>query len=169
MLDDDFNTPEALALFHEWRARGDWPSLRFGLSLFGLGSLADVAQAPAEVVALAERRRDQTDLAALHGDGPAADTESTVTESRGLDVEDRPNALRVPSLAFEVAFRRPGRRRRLHLGRRPLLARLNAYTLPPGGGSPASRAGGSMPSRPPPRRPGSWTIQARRCATSGSS
>jgi cysteinyl-tRNA synthetase len=58
VLEDDFNTPEALALFHAWRAREEWASLRFGLDLFGLGSLAEVAQAPAEVVALAERRRD---------------------------------------------------------------------------------------------------------------
>jgi cysteinyl-tRNA synthetase len=58
LLDDDFNTPEALALFHAWRDREEWTSLRWGLRLFGLGSLAEVAQAPAEVVALAERRRD---------------------------------------------------------------------------------------------------------------
>ncbi|MBW3592872.1 MAG: cysteine--tRNA ligase, partial [Actinobacteria bacterium] len=30
-LDDDFNTPEALALFHEWRSRGDTASLAWGL------------------------------------------------------------------------------------------------------------------------------------------
>ena len=37
MLDDDFNTPEALALFHDWRTRGRTASLRWGLELFGLG------------------------------------------------------------------------------------------------------------------------------------
>ena len=58
VLDDDFNTPEALALFHAWRDREEWASLRWGLGLFGLGSLAEVAQAPQDVVALAERRRD---------------------------------------------------------------------------------------------------------------
>jgi cysteinyl-tRNA synthetase len=58
VLDDDFNTPEALALFHAWRDREEWASLRWGLGLFGLGSLAEVAQAPAEIVALAEQRRD---------------------------------------------------------------------------------------------------------------
>ena len=57
VLDDDFNTPEALALFHAWRDREEWVSLRWALGVFGLGSLAEVEQAPAELVALAERRR----------------------------------------------------------------------------------------------------------------
>ncbi len=52
-LDDDFNTPEALALMHEWR---DHDLLRRALSIFGLGSLADRDDAPPEVVELAERR-----------------------------------------------------------------------------------------------------------------
>jgi cysteinyl-tRNA synthetase len=56
VLDDDFNTPGALALFHEWRARGDAASLRFGLELFGLGSLVETGEAPAEVLALATKR-----------------------------------------------------------------------------------------------------------------
>jgi cysteinyl-tRNA synthetase len=58
VLDDDFNTPEALALFHAWRDREEWASLRRGLELFGLGSLAQVEEAPAELAALAERRRE---------------------------------------------------------------------------------------------------------------
>jgi cysteinyl-tRNA synthetase len=37
-LDDDFNTPEALAVMHEWR---DHDLLRRGLDVFGLGSLAE--------------------------------------------------------------------------------------------------------------------------------
>ncbi len=56
VLDDDFNTPEALALFHDWRAREEAASLRWGLGLFGLGSVADVAVAPPDLVALAEQR-----------------------------------------------------------------------------------------------------------------
>ena len=56
-LDDDFNTPDALALFHDWRARGLAADLRAGLELFGLGSLAERREAPAEVVDLAERRQ----------------------------------------------------------------------------------------------------------------
>jgi cysteinyl-tRNA synthetase len=53
-LDDDFNTPEALALMHEWR---DHALLRRALDIFGLGSLAESEAAPAEVVQLAERRQ----------------------------------------------------------------------------------------------------------------
>jgi cysteinyl-tRNA synthetase len=58
VLDDDFNTPDALALFHDWRERGLAADLQEGLALFGLGSLADRAEAPADVVALAEARQD---------------------------------------------------------------------------------------------------------------
>ncbi|MDH5334350.1 MAG: cysteine--tRNA ligase, partial [Thermoleophilia bacterium] len=55
-LDDDFNTPDALALFHEWRGRGDATSLRWGLGLFGLAGLAVDSAAPTGLVDLAERR-----------------------------------------------------------------------------------------------------------------
>ncbi len=57
VLDDDFNTPDALALFHDWRGRGLTADLRAGLELFGLGSLAERASAPAEAVELAEQRQ----------------------------------------------------------------------------------------------------------------
>ena len=57
VLDDDFNTPDALALFHDWRTRGRTASLRFGLELFGLDSLAESATAPPELFALAEQRQ----------------------------------------------------------------------------------------------------------------
>ena len=56
VLDDDFNTPDALALFHDWRSRGDGASLRWGLDAFGLGTLAEPAAAPPELVELAEER-----------------------------------------------------------------------------------------------------------------
>jgi cysteinyl-tRNA synthetase len=53
-LDDDFNTPEALAIVHSWR---DHDLLRRALGVFGLESLAEREAAPAEVQELAERRR----------------------------------------------------------------------------------------------------------------
>jgi cysteinyl-tRNA synthetase len=53
-LDDDFNTPEALALIHEWR---DHDLLRRALGVFGLESLAETEAAPAELIELAERRQ----------------------------------------------------------------------------------------------------------------
>jgi len=52
-LDDDFNTPEALAVMHEWR---DHELLRRALEVFGLGSLAELPEAPPEVVELAQER-----------------------------------------------------------------------------------------------------------------
>jgi cysteinyl-tRNA synthetase len=53
-LDDDFNTPEALAVMHGWR---DHELLRRALDVFGLASLAEETIAPSEVVELAERRQ----------------------------------------------------------------------------------------------------------------
>jgi len=53
-LADDFNTPEALAVMHEWR---DHELLRRALAVFGLESLAEEEQVPPELVALAEERR----------------------------------------------------------------------------------------------------------------
>ena len=54
-LEDDFNTPAALAVMHEWRDHG---LLRRALGVFGLESLAAEDEPPADIVALAERRRD---------------------------------------------------------------------------------------------------------------
>ncbi len=53
-LDDDFNTPEALAVMHGWR---DHDLLRRALDVFGLASLAEAAAPPPEVVELAELRQ----------------------------------------------------------------------------------------------------------------
>ena len=52
-LDDDFNTPDALAVMHGWR---DHDLLRRGLEVFGLASLGDVELAPAELEELARAR-----------------------------------------------------------------------------------------------------------------
>jgi cysteinyl-tRNA synthetase len=52
-LEDDFNTPEALAVMHGWR---EHDLLRRGLEVFGLESLAEAAVAPAELEKLARLR-----------------------------------------------------------------------------------------------------------------
>ncbi|HEY1564317.1 MAG TPA: cysteine--tRNA ligase [Gaiellaceae bacterium] len=57
-LDDDFNTPEALAVLHGWR---DHELLRRAFAIFGLESIAEVEEAPAELAELAGRRRDARD------------------------------------------------------------------------------------------------------------
>jgi cysteinyl-tRNA synthetase len=58
VLDDDFNTPDALALFHDWRSRGEWAALRRGLSLFGLESLTVASVAPSELLKLGKLRQE---------------------------------------------------------------------------------------------------------------
>ncbi|HEV2592803.1 MAG TPA: cysteine--tRNA ligase [Gaiellaceae bacterium] len=55
-LDDDFDTPAALAVLHEWASDRQLELLRRGLSVFGLESLAERDAAPAEIDALAEQR-----------------------------------------------------------------------------------------------------------------
>jgi cysteinyl-tRNA synthetase len=54
-LDDDFNTPEALAVMHGWR---DHDLLRRAFGVFGLESIAEAEDAPAQLAELAERRRE---------------------------------------------------------------------------------------------------------------
>jgi cysteinyl-tRNA synthetase len=52
-LDDDFNTPEALAVLHGWR---DHELLRRAFRIFGLESIAEIEEAPAELADLARQR-----------------------------------------------------------------------------------------------------------------
>jgi cysteinyl-tRNA synthetase len=85
-LDDDFNTPEALALFHDWRSRGLAADLHAGLELFGLGSLGERDEAPPEVVALAEQRQE----ARAAKDFAEADRLRDAIAARGWEVRDVP-------------------------------------------------------------------------------
>jgi cysteinyl-tRNA synthetase len=80
-LDDDFNTPEALAVMHGWR---DHELLRRALSVFGLGSLAEAEAAPPEVVELAERRQ----RARAERDFDQADRLRAEIESAGWEARD---------------------------------------------------------------------------------
>ena len=83
-LDDDFNTPEAVALFHEWRSRGDTAWLAWGLGLFGLETLTRPPVAPDEVRALAERRQ----AARAARDFDEADRVREKIERTGWEVRD---------------------------------------------------------------------------------
>jgi cysteinyl-tRNA synthetase len=87
VLDDDFNTPEALALFHDWRTRGEAASLRWGLELFGLGGLAEPVEVPPVLVALAERR----EAARASRDFEEADRLREEIEQQGWEVRDVPD------------------------------------------------------------------------------
>jgi cysteinyl-tRNA synthetase len=84
VLDDDFNTPDALALFHEWRSRGLAADVRAGLDVFGLASLAEREAAPPDVVALAEARRRARDAK----DFAEADRLRDEIASHGWEVRD---------------------------------------------------------------------------------
>jgi cysteinyl-tRNA synthetase len=64
-LDDDFNTAEALAVLHEWRAASQLDLLNRGLTVFGLSFMPEPP--PAEVLELVserERARGDKDFAA---------------------------------------------------------------------------------------------------------
>jgi cysteinyl-tRNA synthetase len=54
-LDDDFNTPVALAVMHGWR---DHELLRRALDIFGLEALGEEQAAPPEIVELAKQRHE---------------------------------------------------------------------------------------------------------------
>jgi cysteinyl-tRNA synthetase len=90
-LDEDFNTPEALSILHEWRSVGDLSRLRAGLEVFGLAGLAERAEAPAAVVELAERRRD----ARAHRDFEEADRLRAEIDAAGWDVRDVPDGFQL--------------------------------------------------------------------------
>ncbi len=87
-LDDDFNTAAALAVMHEWR---DHELLRRALGVFGLESLAESEDAPAEVVALAERRVE----ARTGKDFAEADRLRDEIEAAGWDVRDEADGFRL--------------------------------------------------------------------------
>jgi cysteinyl-tRNA synthetase len=80
-LEDDFNTPEALAVMHGWR---DHDLLRRALGLFGLASLAEETEAPPEVVELAKRRQE----ARATGDWDKADRLRAEIAAAGWVVRD---------------------------------------------------------------------------------
>ncbi len=86
VLDDDFNTPAALALLHRWAREGALEELRRGLTIFGLGDLGETVEAPAEIRALAQER--QTARAAR--DFAASDRLRDEIASAGWEVRDVP-------------------------------------------------------------------------------
>jgi cysteinyl-tRNA synthetase len=87
-LEDDFNTPEALAVLHGWR---DHELLRRALDIFGLGSLAARQAAPPAVVELAERRQE----ARAAGDFDEADRLRGEIETAGWEVRDAADGFRL--------------------------------------------------------------------------
>jgi cysteinyl-tRNA synthetase len=86
-LDDDFDTPAALAVLHDWASSGRLELLRRGLAVFGLESLAERDEAPADVVELAGRRtaaREERDFA-------TSDRLRDELAARGWEMRDEPD------------------------------------------------------------------------------
>jgi len=81
VLEDDFNTADALAIMHGWH---DHELLRRALDVFGLASLAESEAAPAEVRELAEERQ----RARADGDFTRADELRASVEAAGWVVRD---------------------------------------------------------------------------------
>jgi len=80
-LEDDFNTPAALAVLHQWR---DHELLRRAFDVFGLGSLGEQEAAPPEVVDLARRRL----AARSERDFDLADSLRDEIEAAGWEMRD---------------------------------------------------------------------------------
>jgi cysteinyl-tRNA synthetase len=80
-LEDDFNTPEALAVMHGWR---DHDLLRRALDIFGLASLAEEREAPSEIVELAKQRQE----ARVARDWDEADRLRAKIEAAGWEARD---------------------------------------------------------------------------------
>ncbi len=87
-LEDDFNTPDALAVLHEWR---DHDLLLRALDVFGLASLAEERAAPPELEELARRRQE----ARAARDFALADELRAEIEAAGWDVRDSGDGFRL--------------------------------------------------------------------------
>jgi cysteinyl-tRNA synthetase len=82
-LEDDFNTPEGLAVLHDWASRGASGLLARGLSLFGIETEFEV---PAEI----EKLRQERERARLAKDWETADAARSASADAGWLVTDHP-------------------------------------------------------------------------------
>jgi cysteinyl-tRNA synthetase len=84
-LNDDFNTPEALAVLHEWRSSSQLDLLDRGLKVFGLGFIPEV---PDDVV---KDLVDQREQARRDGDYRESDRLRDEIHRLGWVVQDGPD------------------------------------------------------------------------------
>jgi len=89
VLDDDFNTPAALALMHEWRRVRNLDRLRRALELFGLAP-PDV-DAPDEIRELARSRQEARE----RRDFAESDRLRAEIEAAGWEVRDEAGGYRL--------------------------------------------------------------------------
>jgi cysteinyl-tRNA synthetase len=83
-LEDDFNTPAALAILHEWRSKGHIDLLARGLAIFGLSVPTEVGPIPEDVSRLADAR----EAARTAKDFVEADRLREEIAGRGWEVQD---------------------------------------------------------------------------------
>jgi cysteinyl-tRNA synthetase len=57
-LEEDFDTPRALAVLHDWASKRQLDLMKEALAIFGLSELKNPDPAPPEILALAEARND---------------------------------------------------------------------------------------------------------------
>ncbi len=88
-LDDDFNTPQALALMHDWRRVGNHYLLANALRLFGITLRSE--SVPQDLTELAEQRQE----ARSRGDFAAADEFRGRVEEAGWEIRDEPGGFRL--------------------------------------------------------------------------
>jgi cysteinyl-tRNA synthetase len=86
-LEDDFDTPQALAVMHRWASERQRGLLSRALEVFGLASLTRRADVPADVLAMSEQR----DAARRERDFALADKIRADIKAAGWDVRDDPS------------------------------------------------------------------------------
>jgi cysteinyl-tRNA synthetase len=57
-LEEDFDTPRALAVLHDWASKRQLDLMKEGLAIFGLSELTNPDPAPPEIIELAEQRSE---------------------------------------------------------------------------------------------------------------
>ncbi len=90
-LDDDFDTPRALAVLHGWRAAGRLDLLARGLGVFGLAIDPAGVVAPPEALRLVEARR----AARARRDYAEADRLRAEIERLGWELQDGADGVRL--------------------------------------------------------------------------
>jgi cysteinyl-tRNA synthetase len=85
-LEDDFDTPRALAVVHAWASARHLGLVRRALEVFGLGSLAEEHAAPPEIAGLADERV----AARTARDFERADRLRDEIEAAGWEMRDDP-------------------------------------------------------------------------------
>jgi cysteinyl-tRNA synthetase len=94
-LDDDFNTPAALAVLHRFAREGALDELRRGLGIFGLGGIGVAIDPPEEIAALARARTE----ARAARDFTASDRLRDEIAAAGWEVRDVPGGFELVPLA----------------------------------------------------------------------